>query len=194
MAKKGSTYFKGLDKTLDNMMTYKSESEVRKLSGVLNVKHSLKGVTSTSNNKVNITDYRLSVINKWLTSRVELVVIKYSMRTGLKVSTETYTNNYNQSISIPTDKEVLKLLEVGLSHSGIMSIAYSGISIMIKRWSVKRMETILKVNDNSNRFLIANFVEKVIYSLINLYNDLANMDDVIIQYVNTVYEKPKRVK
>jgi len=194
MAKRGSAYFKGLDKTLDRLLVYKSESEVKKMSGVLNVKYNLKGVNATVNNKIVITDYRVSIINKWIASRVELVVIKYSMRTGLKVSTEAYINNLNKPIGIPTDKELVKLLEVGLSHNGILTNAYSGISRMIKLWSAKRITNILKVNDNSNRFLIAKFIEKTVYSLINLYNDLATMDDLIIQYINLVTEKPKQIK
>lgn len=192
MAKRGSAYFKGLDKTLDRLLVYKSESEIKKLSGLLNVKYSLNGVNATVNNKIIITDYRVSIINKWIANRVELVVIKYSMRTGLKVSTEIYTNDVNKRIGIPTNKELLNLIEVGIQNKDKLTNAYSGISRMIKLWSKKRMANILKVNDNSNRFLVAKFIEKSIYSFINMYDDLASMDDLIIQYINLVTETPKK--
>lgn len=191
LSKTNSTYFKGIDKMRTNLETFTKEAEVKATGGFLNIKTHLRGLSSVKNTKLNITDYRMSIINKWVSSNVVITAVSYHNKTGIKVGNLTYNVNNQSAIGLSNNKDTIKLLKLGIANESILEKTYKNININIKTGLRSRMKGLIESSNARNRFLIAKYNERVIDSLFNLYDDLAHIDNLIIKYIKLTYTNKK---
>jgi len=192
IASANSTYYKGLDNMRENLNTYKSESDIKALNGVLNLKKHLRGVSSSVTKKITITDYRMSIVSKWLSKNIDLITVSYHNRTGVNVSNMKLDVNAITTIGVAKNKDTLKLIELGLSNLDLLKRSHKSISILIKNSLSARIAGLLDSSKKEKRFIIAKYNEKIVTSLFNLYDDIASIDDLIIKYINITYETKKK--
>lgn len=167
---------------------------VPKLSGLLNVKNSLGGLVSTVNRKYNITDFRLSIVNNWFTSRAELFMITYSSRKGrgIKTTTEIYNVSLQRNVKKANNNDTLKLIDYGIKHQGRLVNVHKSLSFAVKLFVRDNTMQLIRSASGANsthRFLVARYSEGVIRSLINLYRNIMSYDSIIIAYINATYKQ-----
>lgn len=167
---------------------------VPKLSGLLNVKNSLGGLVSTVNRKYNVTDFRLSIVNNWFTSRAELFMITYSSRKGrgIKTTTEIYNVSLQRNVKKANNNDTLKLIDYGIKHQGRLVNVHKSLSFAVKLFVRDNTMQLIRSASGANsthRFLVARYSEGVIRSLINLYRNIMSYDSIIIAYINATYKQ-----
>ena len=167
---------------------------VPKLSGLLNVKNSLGGLVSTVNRKYNVTDFRLSIVNNWFTSRAELFMITYSSRKGrgIKTTTEIYNVSLQRNVKKVNNNDTLKLIDYGIKHQGRLVNVHKSLSFAVKLFVRDNTMQLIRSASGANsthRFLVARYSEGVIRSLINLYRNIMSYDSIIIAYINATYKQ-----
>lgn len=193
LTNRSGKYLMGLQDMYDKLNA-DGEQNIPKLSGLLNVKNSLGGLVSVVNRKYNITDFRLSIINNWFTSRAELFMITYSSRKGrgIKTTTEMYDVSLHRDIKKVNNNDTLRLVDYGIKHQGKLVNIHKSLSFAVKVFVRDNTMQLIKSasgNNSVHRFLVARYSEGVIKSLINLYRNTMAYDSIIIAYVNATYKQ-----
>jgi hypothetical protein len=193
LTNRSGKYLMGLQDMYDKLNA-EGEQNIPKLSGLLNVKNSLGGLVSTVNRKYNITDFRLSIVNNWFTSRAELFMITYSSRKGrgIKTTTEMYDVSLHRDIKKSNNSDTLRLIDYGIKHQGKLVNIHKSLSFAVKVFVRDNTMQLIKSasgTNNVHRFLVARYSEGVIKSLINLYRNTMSYDSIIIAYVNATYKQ-----
>jgi len=166
--------------------------EIPKLSGLLNVKKTLIGLQSTIERKVKITDFRLSIITKFISSNVTLLFVSNSPKRGIRVHTDTFKVNTNRIIGTPDNNTTLKLLDAVIKNSSNLDGAHKNISLAIKlltRDNTLQLISSIAGENKAHRFLVAKYAEGVTNALINLYIDIVHSDKLVIDYIKATYRK-----
>ncbi len=198
LSNRSGKYLMGLQDMYDKL-NMPGEQNIPKLSGILNVKSSLGGLVSTVNRKYNITDFRLSIINNWFTSRAELFMITYNSRKGrgIKTGTEVYNVSLHKEVKKVGEAETLRFLEYGIKHQGKLIPIHKTLSFAVKLFVRDNTMQLLKSvsgNNSAHRFLVARYSEGVIRSLINLYRNVMSFDSIIIAYITATYKQAPGTK
>ena len=193
LSNRSGKYLMGLQDMYDKLNA-DGEQNIPKLSGLLNVKNSLGGLVSTVNRKYNITDFRLSIVNNWFTSRAELFMITYSSRKGrgIKTTTEMYDVSLHRDVKKVNNNDTLRLVEYGIKHQGKLVAIHKSLSFAVKVFVRDNTMQLIKSANGANsvhRFLVARYSEGVIKSLINLYRNIMSYDSIIIAYINATYKQ-----
>jgi hypothetical protein len=190
---KSGKYMNGLDLMYKSLNSPEQTLNVPRLNGLLNVKKTLNGISETVVRKYKITDFRLSIVNKWFSSQVELAIVSNSTKRGIRVHVDTFSvNTKNKRIGLPNNSQTIKLLETGLRLKNNLKNAHKSISFNLKKMTRDNTIQLVKSaggSDNTHRFLIAKFTEAVTKANINMYKDLVSADAIIIAYVKLTYRK-----
>lgn len=190
---KSGKYMNGIDEMYKQLNSSEQTLNVPRLSGLLNVKKQLKGLTETVTRKQKISDFRMSIINKWFSSNVELSIVSNSTKRGIRVHVDSFTvNTANNKIGLPNNSQTLKLLELGLRLKGNLDSAHKAISFNIKKMTRDNTIQLVKSaggEDSTHRFLVAKYSEAMTKANINMYKDLVNIDSIIISYIKLTYKK-----
>lgn len=193
LSNRSGKYLMGLQDMYDRLNVDGGQN-VPKLSGLLNVKNSLGGLVSTVNRKYNVTDFRLSIVNNWFTSRAELFMITYSSRKGrgIKTTTEMYNVSLQRNVKKVNNNDTLKLIDYGIKHQGKLVNVHKSLSFAVKLFVRDNTMQLIRSASGANsthRFLVARYSEGVIRSLINLYRNIMSYDSIIIAYINATYKQ-----
>lgn len=193
LSNRSGKYLMGLQDMYDRLNADGGQN-VPKLSGLLNVKNSLGGLVSTVNRKYNVTDFRLSIVNNWFTSRAELFMITYSSRKGrgIKTTTEMYNVSLQRNVKKVNNNDTLKLIDYGIKHQGKLVNVHKSLSFAVKLFVRDNTMQLIRSASGANsthRFLVARYSEGVIRSLINLYRNIMSYDSIIIAYINATYKQ-----
>ena len=193
LSNRSGKYLMGLQEMYDKLNA-PGEQNIPKLSGLLNVKSSLGGLVKTVNRKYNITDFRLSIVNNWFTSRAELFMVTFNSRKGrgIKTSTEIYNVSLNREVKKVGEAETLRFIEYGIKHQAKLIPIHKALSFAVKlfvRDNTMQLLGSVSGNNSTHRFLVARYSEGVIKSLINLYRNVMSFDSIIIAYVNATYKQ-----
>jgi len=189
---KSGRYISGLIMMYNKLSANSVNLDIPKLNGVLNVKKSLNGLSDTAERKIKITDFRLSIINKYISSNVNILFVANAPKRGIRVYVEPYKVNLNQSITPPDTKSAIKLLDSVIKNSNTLNNVHKNLGFNIKmltRDNTLQLISSISGENKSHRFLIAKYSESVTMSLINLYNDILATDKLVIDYINTTFEK-----
>lgn len=198
LSNRSGKYLMGLQDMYDKLNA-PGEQNIPKLSGILNVKSSLGGLVSTVNRKYNITDFRLSIVNNWFTSRAELFMITYNSRKGrgIKTGTEVYNVSLHREVKKVGEAETLRFIEYGIKHQGKLIPIHKTLSFAVKlfvRDNTMQLLRSVSGNNSAHRFLVARYSEGVIRSLINLYRNVMSFDSIIIAYITATYKQAPGTK
>ncbi len=193
LSNRSGKYLMGLQDMYDRLNADGGQN-VPKLSGLLNVKNSLGGLVSTVNRKYNVTDFRLSIVNNWFTSRAELFMITYSSRKGrgIKTTTEMYNVSLQRNVKKVNNNDTLKLIDYGIKHQGKLVNVHKSLSFAVKLFVRDNTMQLIRSASGANsthRFLVARYSEGVIRSLINLYRNIMSYDSIIIADINATYKQ-----
>lgn len=193
LSNRSGKYLMGLQDMYDRLNADGGQN-VPKLSGLLNVKNSLGGLVSTVNRKYNVTDFRLSIVNNWFTSRAELFMITYSSRKGrgIKTTTEMYNVSLQRNVKKVNNNDTLKLIDYSIKHQGKLVNVHKSLSFAVKLFVRDNTMQLIRSASGANsthRFLVARYSEGVIRSLINLYRNIMSYDSIIIAYINATYKQ-----
>jgi hypothetical protein len=169
-----------------------AELNVPKLNGLANIKKTLTGVSPTVTRKIKITDFRLSIFNKYFSNNVEIVFVSNSVKRGIRVHTDTYTINTDRKIGTPSNKATIKLIDDTIKQTSKLDNVFKSLSFIIKmltRDNTLQLMGSVSGENKTHRFLIAKYSESITGALINLYRDIHNSDKIIIDYIRLTYRK-----
>jgi len=189
LTNRSGRFIKGL---MDFNEKLKTSGDVPRLNGILNIKKNIHGVKSTVVRKRTITDFRMSIMNKWFSSTVTIVMLYGRREGGVKLSTEKYVLTNIPKIGTANNSQTIKLLQTALSVGKQLDKVNADLNRTIKLITRDSTMALLDENiDKKRRFLLARFNEAVTVSLINLYKDVYTIDDIVLMYVNKLYERKK---
>jgi len=190
---KSGKYMNGIKEMYKQLNSVEQSLNIPRLSGLLNVKKKLNGMSETVTRKQKISDFRMSIVSKWFASNVELVMVTNSPKRGIRVHTDTFTvKTQNNKVGLANNSQTLKLLELGLRLKGNLASAHKAISFNIKIMTRDNTVQLVKSaagEGSTHRFLVAKFSEVVTKANINMYKDLMNIDSIIIAYIRLTYKK-----
>lgn len=185
-------YLNGLYNMFEKLSTSEPELNVPKLNGLLNVKKGLTGLTSTVDRKRTITDFRLSILYKFISSDVKVLFVSNSTKRGIRVHIDKYTINTDRPIGKANNNITLALLDTAIKNASNLKNVHNGLSFNIKKLTRDNtLQLISSVTGEGarHRFLVAKYAETVSKSLINLYIDCVNSDRLVIDYIRLTYRK-----
>jgi len=192
LTNRSGRYIKGLMDLGEKLKT-SDVGKIPKLTGILNIKKELSGAKSLITRKRTITDFRLSVMDKWFGGGVSVTMLYGRREGGLKLGSDKFEVSTKQKVGTANNGQTIKLLQLGLSTGKQLDAIHASLGRTIKIMTRDNTMAFLDKNiDKSRRFLVARYDEAAVKVLINLYKDVYSIDDIILTYISKTYEKPKK--
>jgi len=188
---RSSSYSKGINKVFNSINTSDAELNVPKIGGYLDIRSKLSNAKSMVSRKQTITDYRLSTIVNWFSSTVDMLSVTNTAKQGIKVHTDKYSVDTDKKIGVPSNSSTLKLIDTGLQLNSKLDSIHKSMSFTIKILTRDNTISLIKVDNNKHRFLLARFTESITRSLLTLYTNLISVDTLIISYIKLTYTSAK---